>query len=283
MGFLSDKLLKSLKKEKLPITLTKRCRIIAPGIRKGGVTKTATIVTMAAIFAELGFKVLVVDLDDSGDATKFLGEYDWEYCIADVFEGKASIEQACFQSNIVSNLDGCVYFIGADEANQAYADSVAHKPSAKLKLRDELNKLRKRFDFILIDHPPTMGFWSISALYAADYLVTPILAGPAEFEAYMASLETIKVIKELNEALTPLGVFISRPNKQTNLYKEIRDELSGMDGVLFDTEIPNDVKMQEAMLSRIPITTYAPKSNSSKAYYSLVEEVLRRCQKSEAI
>lgn len=286
-GYFQKRLEKLRQKEKPKeeiITLSKRCRIIAPATYKGGVAKTTTMVNLATCLANMGSRVLLIDLDDSGGATNAVGgmELDWEYSIADVLEGKVKIGHAPFQTTLPIQNDGTLWFIGSDDANKLYSTKYGNNNNMKLNLRTELDKLRGNFDFILIDPPPTLEFWLFSAIYAADYLITPIMVGSEEVKAYFKT----KIIADdaksrINPALEHLGVFFTSANTQSNIYKDVKSIFEAYPGVLFETEIPTDIKIKEAYASQLPVPLYSPKSKGSLAYQALAKEVLLRCQQNE--
>jgi len=277
-GYLRMKIDRALKKDKNP-TL---CRVIAATARKGGIGKTVTTVSLAAVFADMGYRVLVIDLDDSGDATAYLGgdNIDWNYTIADVFEGNATISEAITPTDITNDSDGCLSFIGSDLRNQVYASQYSADNEKKLYLRNEISKLRDRFDFILIDSPPTMGFFNLSTIFASDYIITPIDPGPQDLRSFTSLIQTINEAKAINTKLIHLGCFITKPVKVSRMYKEVTSLLESY-GSLFKTEIPHDIKIKEAFAEGVPITKYSSKSHGARAYIQLAEEVIEKCQQVE--
>jgi len=259
-----------------------RCRVIAATARKGGISKTITTVTLAAIYAEMGYRVLVIDLDDSGDATANLGgdRIPWQHTISDVFEGTVTIHNAIVKTDIVDSSDGCIHFIGSDLRNQIYASQFSADNEKKLLLQKEINKIRNRFDFILLDSPPTMGFFNLSTIFAAEYIITPIDPGPQDLRSFTTLIETISQAKTINPDLMHLGCFITKSVRTTKMHKEITELLNSY-GSLFQTEIPNDIKLREAFADGQPITKYKPKCNGAKAYRQLAEEVIKKCLNAE--
>jgi len=256
-----------------------RCRVIAATARKGGISKTITTISLAAVYAELGYKVLVIDLDDSGDATANLGgdHIQWEYTISDVFEKKVTIDNAIVATDITGASEGCIHFIGSDLRNQIYANLYSADNEKKLLLKQEINKIRDRFDFILLDSPPTMGFFNLSTIFSVQYIITPIDPGPQDLRSFTTLIETINQAKAINPDLNHIGCFITKPIKSSKMYKEISELLNNY-GTLFRTEIPNDIKLREAFADGMPITKFMPKSNGAKAYWKLAEEVIEKCQ-----
>lgn len=236
---------------------------------------------MAACLAELGYKVLLVDLDDSGDATFNVGgsKVAWEFTIADVLNGEATIHQALAPSEIIT-ADGCVWFLGGGLANQTYARDNAHLSGAVFKLRDELEKIKEKFDFVLLDPPPAMGFWNLAAICAADYLISPV-SGPAELTGFRAMRTAIEKVIPMNTNLKHLGAFITMSNTQTVIYKDIKKRLD-KETSLFTAEIPMDTKIKEAFISKMPVTIYAPNSRGAQAYRALTREVLEKCAQLES-
>lgn len=283
-GYIQKQLSKIFQKEvtQPPVNLEKRCRIIAPATRKGGSGKSVTMVSMAACLAEMGYKVLLVDLDDSGDATFNIGgsKVSWEFTIADVLNGEATIHQALAPSEIVTQTDGCVWFLGGGLSNQTYARDNAHLVGTVFNLRDNLEKIKEKFDFVLLDPPPAMGFWNLASICAADYLISPV-SGPAELTGFRAMRSAIEKVAPVNSNLKHLGAFITMSNTQTVIYKDIKKRLD-KETSLFSAEIPMDTKIKEAFISKMPVTIYAPNSRGAQAYRALTREVLEKCAQLES-
>lgn len=272
-------------RRKLTLNLAHRCRIIGIGISKGGVAKTTSIVSLAAIFAAMGHKVLVIDTDEQGAATKFLGggkRFEWEYTMADVIEGYCTIDMAMVKSDSFAESEGVIYFIGSDKRNEVFMRKHSEDDKNMLLLKKKLDKLRERFDFILIDVPPGLGFWNLSGLYAADYVIAPLTPGVMELESFSKTNLIVSKIKQShNPKLEILGAYLVMPMVQSNVYKEIKLAFSQRPDLLFQTEIPTDTKIKEAIGHGLPITLYAPSSSGAKCYRTLAEEVLERCQQKE--
>lgn len=282
-GYFHKKLDRILGKEKdKNLKIPSRCRVIAATSRKGGTGKTITTVTLAAVYAEMGFRVLVIDLDDSGDATANLGgdRIEWQYTISDVFENTVTINNSIVATDLFGSSDGCIHLIGSDLRNQIYASQHSADNGKKVLLQQEINKLRDRFDFILLDSPPTMGFFNFATIFAADYIITPIDPGPQDLRSFATLIETVNQATYVNPNLIHLGCFITKPVRSTKMYKEVTELLNSY-GNLFKTEIPNDIKLREAFADGRPITKFMPKSNGAKAYRQLAEEVIEKCLKSE--
>lgn len=280
------------KKERKSFKLKPRCRVIAPLSQKGGATKSTSCVNIASVLCEIGYRVLVIDLDQQGHSTIGLGgeQIEWNYTMANVLDyeqvieefNPIPIERALVKTNFDSNAGGSLWFIGANITNEEFSAAHYNQPNKKLLLSEELNKIKDKFDFIIIDSPPGLDFWNWSAIFALDYIIVPLEPGYGEMKSYNDFMETLVQIKELNPKLKHLGTFLTKSNPQTNIYKDFKQSFNTYSpGILFESEIPTDTKIKESLGYGIPVPIYASNSRSAKAYWALTEEVLKRCQSVE--
>ncbi|AFM43592.1 ATPase involved in chromosome partitioning (plasmid) [Desulfosporosinus acidiphilus SJ4] len=282
-----------VKKDRKAYKLKPKCRVIAPLSQKGGATKSTSCVNIASVLCEMGYRVLVIDLDQQGHSTMGLGgdNLEWEYTMANVLDYEKiiedfdpiPIEKALMKTLFESKTDGSLWLIGANITNEEYSAAHYNDPSKKMLLSEELDKIKDKFDFIIIDSPPGLDFWNWSAIFALDYIIVPLEPGHGEMRSYNDFMETLLQIKEVNPKLKHLGTFLTKANPQTNLYKDFKQNFEvNTPGILFESEIPQDTKIKESLGYGIPVTLYASSSKSSKSYWSLTEEVLKRCQLIEA-
>lgn len=282
-----------VKKERKSFKLKPKCRVIAPLSQKGGATKSTSCVNIASVLCEMGYRVLVIDLDQQGHSTMGLGgdNLNWEYTMANVLDYEkivedfdpVPIERALVKTIFDSKTGGSLWLIGANITNEEFSAAHYNDPNKKLLLSEELNKIKDKFDFMIIDSPPGLDFWNWSAIFALDYIVVPLEPGHGEMRSYNDFMETLVQIKEVNPKLKHLGTFLTKSNPQTNLYKDFKLNFNtNTPGVLFSAEIPTDTKIKESLGYGIPVPLYASNSKSSKAYWELTEEVLKRCQLTEA-
>jgi len=280
------------KKDRKSFKLKPKCRVLAPLSQKGGATKSTSCVNIASILCEMGYRVLVIDLDQQGHSTMGLGgdNLEWEYTMANVLDYEKiiedfdpiPIEKALVKTVFDSDTNGTLWLIGANITNEEYSAAHYNDPNKKFLLSEELNKIKDKFDFIIIDSPPGLDFWNWSAIFALDYIIVPLEPGHGEMRSYNDFMETLVQIKEVNPKLRHLGTFLTKSNPQTNLYKDFKQNFEiNTPGILFDSEIPQDTKIKESLGYGIPVPLYASNSRSSKAYWSLTEEVLKRCQSIE--
>jgi chromosome partitioning protein len=146
------------------------------------------------------------------------------------------------------------------------------------RLKDELKRIRRRYEFVIIDTPPALGIITVNALVAATHVLIPVQASYFALEGTDDLLETIDKIKmRANPRLQILGALLTLFDKRTRLSKDIRDQVSQVfGGKLFDTVISKSVRLEESPAYRESIFSFAPRSSGAFQYYKLSEEILGR-------
>lgn len=255
------------------------CTIIATAMQKGGVGKTTTTLALGAELARGGAKVLVCDLDPQASATTgsgvILATHDLTIyeCLIDPIVTRQAIGQT----------DHGYDLIGAT-LNLAGAElSLSGRIGRELLLRAALGPLRRQYDYILIDSPPSLGLFTVNALAAADTVLVPLQAHVFALQA-MAQLEqTISLIRQLNPQLAIGGILMTMIDRRTTVNALIENAARERYGdLVFTSTIPLSVKMVEAPANGMPITTYANDSAGAQAYQALAEEVKNRWQQQAA-
>ncbi len=250
-------------------------RIIAVINQKGGVGKSTTAINLAAALGEKGKQVLLVDLDPQGNSSSGLGIEKTlvKNCIYDVLLNDVSIEEAIIP-DIYPDLDIVPATINLAGAEVELVSEMAREN----RLKEAVGAVRGKYDYILIDCPPSLGLLTINALVAADKLLIPIQCEFYALEGVTKLLESMKRVKtRLNPTLDIFGVLLTMYDNRTTLSKQVVEEVQGYFGKLvFNTLIPRTVKLSEAPSFGMPITEYDPHGKGAICYQELAKEVIER-------
>lgn len=240
--------------------------------------KTTTCVNMAAYIAAEGKKVLLVDMDPQGNATTGLGF------------SKSSLEQSIYSvliddekalENImpteVENLDllpSNIDLAGAEV-------ELVYKKNRERVLKNALEEIRSRYDYILIDCPPSLGLLTINALACADSVIIPIQSEFYALEGLTQLINSFKLVKRhLNANLEIDGVVLTMFDSRSLISNQIREQITRYFGAkLFSTVIPRNVRLAEAPSHGVPVLLHDDRCAGAKAYRALAEEYIRRCER----
>lgn len=250
-------------------------KIIAFANQKGGVGKTTTCVNISAFLATMGKKVLLVDLDPQGNATSAVGvdKSSSLKSVYNVITGENYVEEVIVKTS-VENLD-----IMPSEINLAGAEiELVSMDNREKVLKNILNRLKNLYDFICIDCPPSLGLLTVNALTACDSVLIPIQCHFFALEGLSQLMNTIKLVKKhLNQQIDVEGVVLTMKDNRSNLVSQVSDEIRKFFGKkVFDTVIPNNIRLAEAPSYGQPICKYDPKSKGGIAYHDLALELLER-------
>lgn len=250
-------------------------KIIAFANQKGGVGKTTTCINLSAYVAAMGKKVLVVDLDPQGNATSGLGiDKDNEMkTVYDLISGDSTAEEV-IQKTLLENLDilpSTVDLAGAEL-------EMVEMPQREKIMKGILEPLKKGYDFIMIDCPPSLGLITVNALTASDSVIIPMQCEYYPLMGITQLMNTIRLIKfHLNPNIDVEGVVMTMKDKRSNLTNQVSDEIIKFFGKkVFYTYIPRNIRLAEAPSHGMPILIYEPSSKGAEAYLSLAEEFLDR-------
>ncbi len=250
-------------------------KIIAVINQKGGVGKSTTSINLAAALGELGKQVLLVDLDPQGNSTSGVGieKSSVNNCIYNVLLADVPIEEVIIP-DVCPGLDLVPATINLAGAEVELVSEMAREN----RLKDAVGSLRGKYDYILIDCPPSLGLLTVNALVAADKLLIPIQCEFYALEGVTKLLESMKRVKSrLNPSLDIFGVLLTMHDNRTTLSKQVVEEVRGYFGkTVFNTLIPRSVKLSEAPSFGQPITQYDPLGKGAICYKELAKEVIDR-------
>lgn len=249
------------------------CRIIAISNQKGGVGKTTTTINIGTSLAKLGKKVLLVDLDPQGNCTRALGIDKFNKSISDVLVSDSNIKRV-IKKTVMNGCD----VIPSDLSLALIDSSKLNNPEPHFILRNALKNIEGKYDFILIDCPPSLGFLNKNALAAAHKVLIPVQCEFFALEGVTQILATIRNIKnEWNSQIEILGFIISMYDSRNRLSVEIASELrSQFKDYVFVTVIPRNISIPESQAKGIPTLLFRPNSVGSVMYIQAARELLDR-------
>lgn len=250
-------------------------KIIAVANQKGGVGKTTTAVNLGAGLANLGKRVLLVDMDPQGNTTSGIGinKADVDYCIYDVIINEVDTRDAILETNVegLSILPSTIQLAGAEI-------ELVPTISREVRLKRAISPIKHLYDYILIDCPPSLGLLTINSLTAADSVLIPIQCEYYALEGLSQLLNTIRLVqKHLNTGLTVEGVLLTMFDARTNLGVQVVEEVKKyFKEKVYRSIIPRNVRLSEAPSYGQSIMTYDPKSKGAEVYLELAKEVIER-------
>ena len=248
-------------------------KIIAVVNQKGGVGKTTSAVNLTAALTELGKKVLLCDFDPQANGTSGLGidKRKLRNSVYDVVVNGIEAKDA-----IVKTPYGDVLPASADLAGAAVALITMDNPSYKL--RDALDVIRKDYDAILIDCPPSLEMLTINALAAADGILVPVQCEYYALEGLTDLMNTLRMVKKrINPSLEIFGVALTMFDGRTNFSTQVAEEVrKHFPGKVFATVVPRNIRLAEAPSHGLPVTVYDKHSRGAQAYKAMAEEAAKR-------
>src|SRR5438270_13371211 len=242
--------------------------------QKGGVGKTTTAVNVSACIAEAGYATLLVDVDPQANATVGLGiERTRAPGLYEVLTGEAEAVDALVDSPI-AGLQVLPAGAGLAGANV----ELPRIDGFEQHLRRRLEPLRDRFEYVLLDCPPSLGPLTVSALVAADRVIVPLQTEYYALEGLAGLLDTLSLVqRELNPRLSVAGMMLTVHDGRTPLGRDgergVREHVPDL---VFSTVIPRNVRVGEAPSYGLPVTHHDPHSAGAEAYFELAKEVAAR-------
>lgn len=243
---------------------------------KGGTGKTTTVLNLGAALSKKKKKVLLVDLDSQCNLTSGLGLWGVDNTICDLFLGKCTIDQAVKRN-------GKIDLLPASDRLLETEFLISSEPGREYMLKEQLEKISEKYDYILIDCPPSLGTLSTNSLVAANYFIVPMQAENFAFiglDRIMSVSEKVK--KRMNPSLQLAGILFVKLAHRTKFSHAVITNLTNNEifrDKLFTTFIRQDITLMESGAFKQSVFEYAPKSRGSEDYMDFANELIKKYEK----
>lgn len=252
--------------------------IVAVTNQKGGVGKTTTAINLSAALAFLGKSTLLVDTDPQANSTISIvvEPSQYEKSLYDVMVESTNHIEEIIKSTTIPGLDIAISKISMAKLEPALLGAI----DSHYRLKDVLSNIKNKYDFIIIDTPPTLGMITLNALVASDYILIPIQSSYLCLEGTDDLLETIEKVKKVaNPNLEIIGVLVTLHDKRTNISRDVLARIKRVFGKkVFKDVISKSVKLEESPAYKESIFTFAPNSVGALQYKNVVKELLKRAK-----
>ena len=252
-------------------------RIFCIANQKGGVGKTTTTVNLAAGLARVGKRVLVVDLDPQGNATMGSGidKRKLDLSVYDVVLGNASVAEACQRSE-----KGGYDVVGANRELSGAEIELVSLERRERRVRDALAASEEKYDFVLIDCPPSLSLLTLNGLCSAHGVIVPMQCEYFALEGLSDLVNTIRQVHaNLNPELEIIGLLRVMFDARITLQQQVSDQLKSHFGdKVFDTVIPRNVRLAEAPSYGMPGVVFDPASKGAQAFVEFAREMAQRME-----
>ncbi len=250
-------------------------RIIAVANQKGGVGKTTTAINLSACLAEIGQKILVIDMDPQGNTTSGFGidKNQLTNTIYEMIIGECDLKE-CLLEQVIENLS-----ILPANVNLSGAEiELIEIERREYVVKDRIEEVREQYDFVIIDCPPSLSMLTINAMTTADTVLVPIQCEYYALEGLSQLLQTIRLVKQrLNPQLEVEGVVFTMYDARTNLSLQVVENVkNNLNQNIYKTIIPRNIRLAEAPSHGKPINLYDSKSAGAESYRLLAQEVLQK-------
>ncbi len=253
--------------------------IISVTNQKGGVGKTTTAVNISAALAFMGKSTLLVDTDPQANSTisAVSDPSKYEKSLYDVMVDSGSNIEEIIANSTIPGLDVAISKISMAKLETSLLGSI----DSHYRLKDMLSHVKKKYEYIIIDTPPTLGMITLNALVASNFILIPIQSSFLCLEGTDDLLETVEKVKKVaNPSLQIIGVLVTLHDKRTNISKDVLVRIKKVFGKqVFREVISKSVKLEESPAYKESIFTFAPNSVGAMQYKSVVKELLRRAKK----
>lgn len=250
-------------------------RVIAIANQKGGVGKTTTSINLAASLALKGKKILVIDTDPQGNTTSGFGidKNELDNTIYELILGECSIHDTLIKE-AVKNVD----LIPSNVNLAATEIELIGVDKKEYILKNEVDWIKDKYDYIIIDCPPSLNMLTINAMTTANSVLVPIQCEYYALEGLSQLIHTVNLVKErLNPELEMEGVVFTMYDSRTNLSLQVVENVKQhLNQRVYKTIIPRNIRLAEAPSYGMPISSYDMKSAGAEAYMMLAEEVINR-------